>query len=146
MESAPGLERIHDFALGPLPVVRMHAGEEIVERASEVARLYPVDFAKLLRPRQLPLQDVPRPASDVGEALRFGQMDPLLSVVRLDRTAFLDLPLQRLDRLGKSLSALLNSKFKFVVGASQPILGTATDRHVRAQRQTWDRRADDECQ
>ena len=143
-ERAAGLQYAGNCAADPLAVVGMDAFEVVLEGAAKLARPHAVDVVDLLGPTDLAAADVPRPAAEVGEALRLQQVDALLFQLGLDVAPFLDLGLQCGDGAPNSPVRWRTCCSSCPMGVAQVRLGAPAHRNVGAEHQTRRRGADDE--
>ena len=110
-EFAAGFERRADAAFHFGAVVGMHRGDEIVDRAAERLPRQPVNVEQLVRPGNSVGHDVPRPASQIGQALGVAHMD---------------------IGVGKLGGTLPDPAVEFGLGAPQALLARPADRNVGA--------------
>ena len=104
-------------------IIGVDETDEFLQRAFELAGPKTVDVEQLLRPGHRVLHHVPAPAAEIGETLRFRQMD---------------------IGVGECRGALLDTLIEIDLGAPQLVLDPSAHRHVGAERQARHRDADHE--
>ena len=107
---AAAFQRRADAFLHALAVVRMQEADEVLDLARRRLPCDAIDVHQLVRPGDLVVADVPRPAAEIGEALRFGEMD---------------------IGVGQSGGAFLDAGIEFDLRAPQIVLGGAAHRRRR---------------
>src|SRR5262249_50724740 len=94
-EPLTGLEGSGDLVPDTRPILLLDARDEVIESAAKFAVLEAVDLVELPRPGDPVGWNVPHPAAEIGDALRFQHMQALLPDFRLRGFALIDFTLQR---------------------------------------------------
>ncbi len=122
----------------------MHQLDELHEGALKFARRQPVDVKELIRPADAVLFNVPRPAAEVCQALRFHQLNIGVreTAVRITKppVRFAEPAVGFSQRGG----TLFDPIIKLGVNATKIILAAPAHRNIRAQRQARHRHAEHE--
>ena len=132
-------------------VIWMDEIQEIGKGAAKFTALEPIDSVKLVRPCEAIFRDVPRPASEIGETLRFGELDIGIGELSVGGGKFrigvgeLAVRFAKLEiGIGQCRRAVFHALVKLGLDAPKILLAAAAHLDIGAQRQARHRHAQHE--
>ncbi len=141
-----GQARLHMGA-----IIRMDEAQEVGEGTAKLTAREPIDSVKLVRPADAIFRDVPRPASEIGQPLRFGELDVGIgelsigiSKLRIGVGELAVRPAELEIGIRQCRGAVFHALVKLGLDTPKIFLAAATHLDIGAQRQARHRHAEHE--